>query len=241
MTKSRIVRIACIGLTAASAVFVVAIIIGGGTNTVPIAAVPVHGLSPLTAPLKPIKNLTELATDKISEQIIAQPEKSGVMKAQPNPSQIANSALLTSIQSFEPSDLLPLIKSSSFVIAPTNTDEAKRIYLSQLAAILKSAGGEIPQSSTDVGFPDFSLAFTRYADAGQQLLALPVPRDFIEIHRQAIDMVGIQKNILAILKNHNVDPVRAYLASQNQTMVSENLNTLNAEINSYLYPSTDET
>lgn len=232
MIKSRILRIILFSVGTAGLLFVVALIIGGGDRNIALT-VPATG-TPKTPVSAPPENISFLAAQTIANTF----ERTSLgQNNQPiaiTPAIAADSALVTALLTFDPTDLAPLIRVRDLSLSGDTSRTAGRVYLTSLLPILRDAGGVIAASPTKPAELDFDSAIKAQTKALTELLALSVPKPLAEIQRSALTIIGTQRNILLALAQHETDPIQAYLAAETESIIIDQIDSLHADIADYL-------
>jgi hypothetical protein len=228
MKQRRLISVLLLGLGAAGAFFAVAIIIGGGSNSV---ALQTPGFSEKKTTVQPATvNLTSAASEVVVGNMTTT-QKTAKKTTPPNPQTIANLALVTAMANFNPDDFVPTVQSSSFNITADASPESERRYLASLIQILRNTN---ISASSSAEHPNFEAILAAYTQAEVKLTAVRVPITLVEMHRDALKLFGAQQNIIAVLKNHNADPIQAYLAAESEPMIVDRIQTLQADISTFL-------
>lgn len=219
MKRNRFLRIFIIVTTTLGVLFITALTIGGGYNLITVQLPVVDKLAEQPTPLINT-NLTNIAGKQIVAELITSVKNDAPGgEWNPNPDTIVKTALASVADSFDPEDIFPIVKSSSFIIDSDQSLKNQRAYFTKLLAIL----GTVNNIPVDT-------AIDAHTKAISALYALPVPKALIEIHREAIVAIGAQKNIFTFLKASENDPLQAVLVAQSEPLVTERIQALYDEI-----------
>jgi hypothetical protein len=238
MTKSRIVRILGTAFAGTAILFTTALIIGGGPNTIPLEYPDTSSAKADKSSAAAPENLTRRATEALIKEIGPVDLSKNTNTALKN---ITSTALNFTVKDFDAEEFFPLVPSSSFNISQDNSSSAKQAYIASLLTVIKKATVPIPVDPQDASKLNFAAAVALHENALAELSGLVVPKNLVELHRDAIKVMGAQKNILSVLQNHDADPLRALLASESEVLVLAHIETLYEDIaNELTSPAEDE-
>ncbi len=111
-----------------------------------------------------------------------------------------------------------------------NSAAAIKVYAVALATSLKSQPGNQPyQTDSEMfaqalktgNFDEVKLAETTYQDAYQKVRQLTVPRDFLSLHKEILDILSTMTKVYGAIQNFTSDPLKTNLALQ----VYQNINS----------------
>ncbi len=234
MLQRRFIRILLLSVSAATALFVIFVVLGGGTNTIALKQTSfMDGQNSKTAS-KPIPNLTTAAASALAEKLNATGEAQGSENIKQARAAAVTAAIDQTLKGFNPKSFFPAVDPSRFVTTRNTSRPAEEQYLRALLGILKNSGGQIPADPHDSTQLDFTLPLQSFTQALTALYALPVPVSLIKIHEQAITIASAQQNILTVVQRHKSDPLQAFLAAQSADLVIDHIEALQKDIVKYM-------
>lgn len=168
------------------------------------------------------KNLTDIITNKIGEDIAAKNAEGGLITpggnqfiAASKPEQMAGDLIAEAQKNFDPEILRPKIEEKDLKITSDNTKEGFAKYFDSLNQIVAAASKKIPAGFINpekISVNDFKTTALIYGDFAQSLYELNVPSELTDIYKKQLELTVFKKNILEKVANAEQDPLTAIIS-----------------------------
>jgi hypothetical protein len=183
---------------------------------------PVAMVKSQTADPDSTKNLTDIVTNKIGEDIAAKNAEGGLITSGGNqfiaaakPEQMATDLIAEAQKNFDPETLRPQIQDKDLKITADNSKEGFIAYFNSLNQMVAASAEKIPAGFVNpekITVNDFKTTALVYGDFVQSLYGLAVPSQLADIHKKQLELTIFKKNILEKAANAEQDPLTAIIS-----------------------------
>jgi len=182
-------------------------------------------------------NLTETFADAIGDDLIERnPEGPSEIDGTEwldveDPAALADELLAAALEGFDYQSLKQeVIDSDLRIITEHDSETVVEDYLNEFQLILKRNALEV--SLLDE-FSPYSLQqlVNIYQQTVNELYILPVPEEYVSLHKREIELVSAQKEIFKLAGEYNQDPMQAFLALQAIEIIDQELAKLKEDFN----------
>ena len=164
------------------------------------------------------------STQKIAKNIAAEllklnPEGPSLENDQPSiiaadPEKLVREIFPDQLKDIDLSFLNPEVKISDLKVADSSDKTLAENYFKNLQAILKNNLSGVSTLLTDPSKENFAVILKAYKAALPQLYQLVVPESLVNLHKEEIRLLTIERNIFENLANYENDPVMAAVSAQ---------------------------
>jgi hypothetical protein len=132
-----------------------------------------------------------------------------------NPEAIANDVLVKKIEEITRSVLEPQLNGAYIKTTDAANREANIEYLGSRAGIINQAGQAVQEHSFDfrkLTDEDLMDLIDIYEFTLEQLYALPVPKNLLDLHKEQLRLTTIERNIFTNIANYRTDALSASIS-----------------------------
>lgn len=163
-------------------------------------------------------NLTEVLTERIAEEIVAnvpQSELQNPQSIQASLDEITEKMFGENLTVLNKEDLKPEVDLKDLRLSSDNSAEAKNLYAKNFQDIFIKHFRQFKPNAAGDSLKNLAELSGLYQNIIDELYLLIVPDTIASLHQEGIGLLGAQKNILDRLVNNENDPLGA-LAAANQ-------------------------
>lgn len=171
------------------------------------------------------KNTTQKLADDLSKEIVAKnPAGPGPLGSQkvsvPQAEEIVANFLQNGIDNFDYEALKPKISDADLNVV-TDSGETLSIYYKNFFKILGGNYDLGPANSDPTNSLDILVSV--YENYIKKFYTLEVPEKLTSFHKQQISLLAAQRNIYRLMRDYDIDPLKAILAMKSlETVRAEN-------------------
>lgn len=192
-----------------------------------------------SAPYQPA-NLTEVLTERIAEEIVAnvpQAELQNPQSIQASLDKITEKILSENLTALTKEDLKPEVDLKDLRLSSDNSAEAKNLYAKNFQDIFIKHFRQFQPDATGDSLKNLAELSRIYQKIIDELYLLPVPDSIASLHQEGIRLLGAQKNILDRLVNNENDPLGALAAANQLPNINNDMANFKNKLSNLLLPN----
>lgn len=185
-------------------------------------------------------NITEEVAQRIAQEIIEKnpegpntDEQTGLVTV--DPEVLVQDVIAQAFEEVKIEDLRPNITLADLVIIKSSEKALAEQYFSNLNKIIGSnftAG--ISVNWENPAQTNFAALINAYAISMSESMAVAVPEDLAQLHREYVTLLGAEKNTLTLIKNYEIDPAQATVAIEAGDIFTRELAEVISRMNAYI-------